>query len=193
MGKGDISFIQTSKLLEEKANNNKKLKTKVIIALASFLAVVIGIYQMGATNSVNLESIIIEVNYDNYWNATITNEGKPHLYMHKGKYTIVFSKPSAEYWDISGVFIKEDNSANLFSILIRRLNGSVLLNSITSEPYAIIEFNIGLGRGIPSEFIDEDNGVSSRVGKHYCVYATYCYSPIEFEKLFDKADMNLLP
>lgn len=199
MKRNVISYLNSKKIIKDNAKTNIKIKKKLVIALASFLALSIGILQSGTTSEIKYDSIIIEINYDNLWNATIADRGNPQTITHKGAYTIIMSKLDTERWDISGSFFKLDNSSDRFSILIRYLNGSIILNKASKEPYTSIEFKYGLNCYKP-EMQQEIHGVCeyyltpleelSYKGMHRILDIIYCYGPIEFNQLCSIAYMN---
>jgi len=199
MNKNVVSYLKSKKIVEENIKIKKNIKKKLVITLASFLALSIEVMHRGINSEKNYNSIIIEVNYDNLWNATIDNNGNPHTFTHKGAYTIILSKLDTELWDISGSFNKLDNSSERFSILIRYLNGSYILNKVSIDPYTSIEFKHGLNC-YKSEIQQEIPGIREYYitpleelgykGMHRILDIIYCYGPIEFNQLSSITCMN---
>jgi hypothetical protein len=79
-----------------------------------------------------VDKVLVEIDYDGFWNVTIMNGGAHVVSGHgKRRYTVI--NPFEEVWELSVKANKLDDSSRVLTIRVITAEGSILCNSSTSE------------------------------------------------------------
>ena len=117
-------------------------RTSTIIIALSTLAVIVTILTIGTANIEGPNELILDLDYHDHWNLTITENGDERFQSGFGKITILMIKPAGSEWVISVDCLKTDGSRSLLYVKIKRSDGTVLEKGYTLEPFGTVQFTI---------------------------------------------------
>jgi len=124
-----------------------KLKSsalKIILVLGSLgLVFTVGTSLSGFLAQRTVDRVILEINYFNGWNATITEDVEYSL-SGFGKTKRVLVKPITDDWTISIRAQKQDSSVSPLKITVRMKDGATIGTQSTTEPYGIVLLTVNI-------------------------------------------------
>ena len=115
-------------------------RTILLLSVAIILAAVTGYMMISITKSADTDEVMVEVNYYEHWNLTITENGIPQSSSGFGRSETKLIKPSAGSWVIAVSCSKQDSSSSLLTVQLKTMDGSVLKKGHTLEPFGTVEF-----------------------------------------------------
>ena len=105
---------------------------------------VIGFVLIGRSDSKKIQTVLVEVDYFDHWNATITVNGISEEYTYYSKDTIVLNRLGSSIWKISIRCSKKDGSAGALIVCVKQLDGTVLKQVQTDTPFGTVKIDIEL-------------------------------------------------
>lgn len=124
-----------------------KLKSsvlKIIVVLGCLgLAFVVATSLSGFLEQRTVDRVILEIDYFDGWNATITDDVEYSL-SGFGKTKRVLVKPITNEWTISIQAQKQDGSMSPLTINVRMKDGAVIGTQSTAEPYGIVLLTVNI-------------------------------------------------
>lgn len=121
-----------------------RLNKLVTIAVIATIAIVIGFVLIGRSDSQKIRTVVVEVDYFDHWNATITVDGISEEYTYYSKDTIVLNKLGSSIWKISILCSKKDGSVGALIVCVKQLDGTVLKRVQTDTPFGTVKIDIEL-------------------------------------------------
>lgn len=122
----------------------KSSALKIIVVLGSLgLAFVGSTFLSGFLEQRTVDRVILEVDYFDGWNATIT-EDVVFSMSGFGKTKRVLVKPITDDWTISIMAQKLDSSLSPLTISVRMTDGAVIGTQSTTEPYGIVLLTLNI-------------------------------------------------
>ena len=114
------------------------------IAVIATIAIIIGFVLIGRSDSQKLKTVLVEVDYFDHWNATITVDGISEEYTYYSKDTIVLNNLGNDIWKISIQCKKNDGSAGALVVYVKQLDGTILEQAQTDTPFGTVKIDIEL-------------------------------------------------
>jgi len=110
----------------------------------STVGIVIGLYIVGTTQYEVVTEVIIEVDYYDRWNLTLTSNGIETQHSGFGKGSILLWRGGAREWQIFVHCVKLDSLEGLLIVRAREKYGDVLKQAITNEPFGDVTITLEL-------------------------------------------------
>lgn len=114
------------------------------ISAVSTAGIVIGLYLVGTTQHEVIKEVIIEVDYFDNWNLTLTSNGIETQHSGFGKGSILLERGGAREWQIYVHCVKLDSSQGLLIVRVKEKYGDVLKQAITNEPVGDVNITLEL-------------------------------------------------
>ena len=119
------------------------VKMGVVISILGAVTVVGTLFFTGFIGDQNdIEQLILEVDYYNNWNMTVSENGSVKSLSGFGKMERLFVRPFDGKW----VFIinasKLDDSLNNLSVRFKLVDGTILKHDSTTEPYGTVTLTL---------------------------------------------------
>jgi hypothetical protein len=116
----------------------------MIISVIATIAIIIGFVLIGRSNSQKIQTVLVEVDYFDHWNATVTVNGISEEYTYYSKDTIVLNRVGSDIWKISILCSKKDGSNGSLIVSILQLDGTIIKRVQTDTPFGTAKIDIEL-------------------------------------------------
>jgi len=114
------------------------------IAVIATIGMVIGFYFIGRSNTRIIQTLVVEVDYYDHWNATIAVNGISEQFSYYSKDTIILNRLGSNLWKISIACSKNDGSTGALVVRVKLTDGTVIKHAQTDSPYGTVEVDIEL-------------------------------------------------
>ncbi|MGD2142412.1 MAG: hypothetical protein PVH79_02900 [Candidatus Bathyarchaeota archaeon] len=115
----------------------------VVAAPIVILVSVISLMSMGLLEeSGKVENVKIEISYSGTWEGVIYNNEQAQRVSGFTKKTIIVFRPSADEWNLAFTAEKKDDTTNQLKVKIVTIEGDVLEQAQTVEPFGKISISI---------------------------------------------------
>jgi hypothetical protein len=101
-----------------------------------------GVLLTGFLESDKDDRIILEIEYYDKWEAVISDGNSNTTLSGYGRTQSVLLRPRGDVWTISATVRKIDQSACILYVRLKLMDGTVLRQSATAEPYGKAYINI---------------------------------------------------
>ena len=124
-----------------------RVRMAVIAGPIAILAIIISILNTGPmeTSDDRIEKIKIEVIYFGSWEGVLYNNEKVQSISGFTKKTIIVFNPVGEDWTILFEAEKKDDSTNQLKVLIKLIDGTLLREDQTIDPYGKVSIKLDIG------------------------------------------------
>lgn len=114
------------------------------ISAVSTVGIIIGLYIVGTTQHDVVKEVIIEVDYFDHWNLTLTSNGIETQYSRFGKGSIILWRGGVREWQIFVHCVKLDSLQGLLIVRVKDVYGDVLKHAFTNEPFGDVNITLEL-------------------------------------------------
>ncbi|MGD2201098.1 MAG: hypothetical protein PVJ38_05670 [Candidatus Bathyarchaeota archaeon] len=121
----------------------KKNYVAIIVAPIVILVAVVSALNMGLLDkNTEIENLRVEVSYSGSWEGVIYSNEEAQQVSGFTKKTIIVFRPPGDTWKLSFTAEKKDDSTNQLKVKIKTIDGAVLGEAKTVEPYGKISLSI---------------------------------------------------
>jgi len=106
-------------------------------AIITILGVVIlagAIMMTGLLENNEIDEVVLEVDYFNNWNVTLSHDGTTESWSDMGRKETILVRPTSDTWVISVQAEKLDASSGYLRVRIKHLDGTVIGQEATNIP-----------------------------------------------------------
>lgn len=106
-------------------------------AIITILGVVIlagAIMMTGLLENNEVDEVVLEVDYFNNWNVTLSHDGTTESWSDMGRKETILVRPTSDTWVISVQAEKLDASSGYLRVRIKHLDGTVIGQEATNLP-----------------------------------------------------------
>lgn len=145
----NINYRSIKEMRFSRANNKcglmgaSSVKIGVVILILGAVTVVSTLLFTGFIGNQNdIEQLILEVDYYNNWNMTVSENGSVQSLSGFGKMERLFVRPIDGKWVVMINASKLDGSSNNLSVRLKLRDGTVLKHGSTTEPYGTVTLSV---------------------------------------------------
>lgn len=114
------------------------------IAIIATIGMVMGFYLIGRSNTKIIQTLVVEVDYYDHWNATISVNGISEQFSYYSKDTIILNRLGSRLWTISIICSKNDGSTGALVVRVKLTDGTVIKRAQTDIPFGTVKVDIEL-------------------------------------------------
>ena len=92
----------------------------------------------------NDDQVVLEIEYPNHWNATLTENGSERPLSGFGRVEKVLLRPNEGVWSISVTANKMDDSRSNLTVEVKLRDGTVVKRVSSSEPFGVVELSVDI-------------------------------------------------
>jgi uncharacterized protein YxeA len=120
-----------------KVEMTKRQYVVVLAGPVAVIALILSIFNAGLLDFSDnrVENIKIEVSYSGSWEGTLYNNEKLERVSGFTRKTIFVYRPDGDEWTVSFEAEKKDYSSNQLKVTLRLIDGTILDESQTIDPY----------------------------------------------------------
>lgn len=90
------------------------------------------------------DQLVLEIEYPNNWNATVTENGSERALSGFGRVEKVLLRPNEGVWTLSVTAKKLDDSRSNLTVEVKLRDGTVVKRVSSSEPFGVVELSLDI-------------------------------------------------